>query len=101
MTARARPIATRIFALTIGAVAAATAVLFFVTYSGPPPIDPPRPLVMVADALRGRLGPPPGAPDEPRDRSRSLRLAREARAPAPQGREARDPAGRRPPVPRR
>ncbi len=93
---RPRPIALSIFALVIGAVLAATAVLFFVTYSGPPPIDPPRPLFMIADALRGRNRVPSfvhgDAGWKRRFAEHRLRLTVERNAPAPQGREVRDDA---------
>lgn len=46
-----RSIAWPIFALVIGAVIAATAILFTVTFSGPPPMLRPRPLDEVAAAL--------------------------------------------------
>ena len=89
----ARPIAAHILALVIGAVVAATAVLFFVTYSGPPPMEPPRPLFAVADALRG--SPPPGRRAPPqRDfgRDRPLTVARTDAAPPPRWRESADAA---------
>lgn len=95
----ARAVATRpasiawpIFALVIGAVLAATAILFFVTFSGPPPMEPPRPLPMIAAALKGeaqasprrRFGPPP--------RYRPLKTFTQAAPPAPRSREEADPA---------
>lgn len=87
----ARPIAVRILALVIGAVVAATAVLFFVTYNGPPPMEPPRPLFAIADALRG-------APASfhlqrhPFARDRPLIVTRADAPPAPRWRESTDAA---------
>ena len=87
----ARPIAVRILALVIGAVVAATAVLFFVTYSGPPPMEPPRPLFAIADALHGV-----SARSDPRPRGfgrdRPLVVTRAAAPPAPRWRESADAA---------
>ena len=59
---RAHSIAQPIFALVIASVVAATAILFFVTFSGPPPRVPPRPLEAITAALRG-LPPPPLPPE--------------------------------------
>ena len=50
---RGRPIARSIVALAIGSVLLATAILFVVTFSGPPPREPPRGVETIAAALRG------------------------------------------------
>ena len=59
---RAHSIAQPFFALVIASVVAATAILFFVTFSGPPPRVPPFPLEAITAALRG-LPPPPLPPE--------------------------------------
>jgi len=79
---RARSIAWPIFALVLASVVAATAVYFAVTFNGPPPMDPPRGIESIADALRtGR---------QPQDPGPDLAIARRASAPAPRTGERRD-----------
>lgn len=96
---RAHSIAQPIFALVIASVVAATAILFFVTFSGPPPRVPPRPLEAITAALRG-LPPPPLPPEflrfrPPGGRFRAWRIEpletlTAAAAPAPRWREKPD-----------
>ncbi|MGK6323423.1 sensor histidine kinase [Sphingomonas sp. DT-51] len=99
-TRRARSITQPIFALVIASVIAATAILFFVTFSGPPPRMPPRPLEAITAALRG-LPPPPLPPEFRRFilrrgglrewRIEPLVTAASATAPTPRWREKPDP----------
>lgn len=61
---RGQPIVVAIVALVVGAVLASTAVLFVVTYSGPPPMPMPTRLDEIAERLTGaqprpRRVPPP------------------------------------------
>ncbi len=96
---RAHSIAQPIFALVIASVVAATAILFFVTFSGPPPRVPPRPLEAITAALRG-LPPPPLPPEfrrflamrrGPREwHVEPLQTATTAVAPVPRWREKPD-----------
>ena len=96
---RAHSIAQPIFALVIASVVAATAILFFVTFSGPPPSVPPRPLEAITAALRG-LPPPPLPPEfrrfrPPGGRFRAWRIEpletlTAAAAPIPRWREKPD-----------
>lgn len=100
---RARSIAWPIFALVIGAVVAATAILFTVTFSGPPPMLRPRPLSEVAAALTGMRWQPPaplrwdgpggfGPPSAGGQRfEQPLRISNAARPPEAGWRESADP----------
>lgn len=100
----ARSIALPIFALVLASVIAATAILFFVTFSGPPPRVPPRPLEAITAALQGRPYriadvPPPGDPRGPPPRRgyppqqvEPLARTRSAAAPEPRWREKGDAA---------
>lgn len=57
-----RPIVVAIVALVVGAVLASTAVLFAVTYSGPPPMPMPTRLDEIAERLTGARAHPRRAP---------------------------------------
>ena len=57
-----RPIVVAIVALVVGAVLASTAVLFAVTYSGPPPMPMPTRLDDIAEQLTGARATPRRAP---------------------------------------
>ncbi len=61
-----RPIVVAIVALVVGAVLASTAVLFAVTYSGPPPMQMPTRLEEVAEQLTGRKAEAMRSPPKPR-----------------------------------
>ncbi len=85
--ARARSIAWPIFALVIASVVVGTAVVFAVTFSGPPPRELPRAEAIVADILR--TGAVPDGQDGP-----PLRYRTADEAPAPPGRFRADAVGR-------
>lgn len=109
---RGRSIAWPIFALVIVSVQAAIAILFLVTFRGPPPIVPPRPLEAVVAALKEMPQPRSSIPleiwrERPLDaeRGRPLRriderplqplvLVRAAAPPAARYREHDDPGTR-------
>lgn len=105
----ARSIALPIFALVIASVMAATAILFFVTFNGPPPRVPPRPLETIVAALKGQVqvirhrsppegsgaqhyGAPPPRGFMPPQEMEPLALARAAQPPAARWREKPDAA---------
>lgn len=73
-----RSIARSIFALVIGSVLAATAISFAITFSGPPPKDPPIAIDAVAAALTS--GPRRGTPP--------LRVTATRQAPTPRSGQA-------------
>ncbi|MEH3047887.1 sensor histidine kinase [Sphingomonas adhaesiva] len=79
----------------IGSVVAATAILFFVTFSGPPPMAPPRPLEAITAALTGRPQ-PPYHPRRHREEEpvAPLIVTRAAALPTPRSREQADPGTR-------
>jgi len=101
----ARSIAWPIFALVIVTLAVATAAFFFITFNGPPPMDAPRGVGAVAEALRTGSQPtgetregwsrpaPPGRPfgggpfggGRGRQGDRPLRLSIEAAPPSADG----------------
>ena len=79
---RPRSIAWSILALVVGAVGVAAIMLFAVTFSGPPPMDPPRPLEEVARTLAA--GQRPSVPGP------ALKLSTTAAVPLPRSGELAD-----------
>ncbi len=98
---RGRPIVVAIVALVVGAVLASTAILFAVTYRGPPPMPMPTRLDDIAERIDGqRRSPDRPGPPMPRPRGfgdlfgndrRRLTLTTSAAPPRPSGVEARLP----------
>lgn len=83
---RGRSVAVSIVLLVIAALAAATLVLFGVTFRGPPPMPAPLPYAAIAQALRTGVVPA----------GREMGIVRRAEPPTPRGRDQLSPvAGRR------
>ena len=85
--ARGRSIAWPIFALVIASVLVATMIFFVVTFSGPPPRDPPHGIEGIAFLLR--------TGEQPGGRGQQLRLRDDGAPPRPTGDERVDPAAAR------
>ena len=85
---RGRSIAWPIFALVIASVLVATAIYFVVTFSGPPPRDPPHGIEGIAFLLR--------TGEQPGGRGQRLRLREDSAPPRPRDNEqANIPAARK------
>ena len=84
---RGRSIAWPIFALVIASVLVATLIYFVVTFSGPPPRDPPHGIEGIAFLLR--------TGEQPGGRGQELRLREDSAPPRPRGNERASPAAAR------